>query len=506
MKMIRLWFSQSVRTGGDYSTHRRMLAIVTALAAAAGGGATAFGSTLYSIGVLNPTNAYSEVRAVSQDGTYVAGVSTSAGAYHTNGSTVFSPANTNAPVVWSVADALVELPNPNNTHCIAIGVDVGFDPTNGVNSVNLAGLHEKATVSRCYKAPLTSLGSGRWFDTAAAANVGWGSASCGGGAYNNLRFKPGGSGRWVTGIMHAGRIGYVLGDPYNAWDGDSSINVVSISGFSMVVGRYTGVSPSTARYENSGLNGDVPNSSGSRADGFGISCGFGTNATDYGSQWVCGQVQNYNGPATTMQAFRWNRADGDMTYLGSLAPAGGGDLGNNSSVAYTIADNGVTGGRSYFGAISTNVGYEVATVWDTSGTWDTSGVAQSLQALLAADGVDTSAWTQLVRVYAASNDGKVLAGFGIWAADNSTRGFVAIKTPTAPVVLLTNINVTGTTVTLDFTSSSASDTTASFSLQNCEVVNGTYADIAASFSGSAGSFQATLTSTNSVQFYRIRHQ
>ena len=72
----------------------------------------------------------------------------------------------------------------------------------------------------------------------------------------------------------------------------------------------------------------------------------------------------------------------------------------------------------------------MATVWDTSGTWDTTGTAKSLQALLAADGVDTSAWTHLTRVYAGSDDGKVLAGYGIWAADGSTRGFVAVKTTT----------------------------------------------------------------------------
>ena len=47
--------------------------------------------------------------------------------------------------------------------------------------------------------------------------------------------------------------------------------------------------------------------------------------TDFDKQWICGQVANYNGGGTKMQAFRWNRADADLTLLGSLAPAGGGD-------------------------------------------------------------------------------------------------------------------------------------------------------------------------------------
>ena len=109
---------------------------------------------------------------------------------------------------------------------------------------------------------------------------------------------------------------------------------------------------------------------------------------------------NYNGVGTAMQAFRWNRANADMTYLGSLAPAGGGDAGNNSAVAYTIANNGVTGGRSYFGASGggTVPAYEEATVWDTSGRWGWYGTPKSVAAVLAAEGVDTSAWTHLTRV------------------------------------------------------------------------------------------------------------
>jgi hypothetical protein len=58
-----------------------------------------------------------------------------------------------------------------------------------------------------------------------------------------------------------------------------------------------------------------------------------------------------SGSPSDMQAFRWNRADADMTFLGALGPVGGGDLGDNSGVAYTIANNGVTAGRSHFGGV-----------------------------------------------------------------------------------------------------------------------------------------------------------
>jgi uncharacterized membrane protein len=115
-----------------------------------------------------------------------------------------------------------------------------------------------------------------------------------------------------------------------------------------------------------------------------------------------------------------------MTFLGTLP-------GDTSSVAYTVADNGVTAGRSF---LSGTPSVETAVVWDTSGTWDTTGTAQSIKALLTAKGVDTSMWTSLVRVYAASDDGTVLSGFGIWAADGSTRGFVAMIPEPASIALL----------------------------------------------------------------------
>ncbi len=127
--------------------------------------------------------------------------------------------------------------------------------------------------------------------------------------------------------------------------------------------------------------------------------------------------------------------------MGRWPQPGGGDTANNSSSSYTIANNGVTGGHSYFGASGGGAvpSHYEATVWDTSGTWDTTGQPKLLAALLAADGVATNEWTRLTRVYAASDDGKVLAGYGTWAADGSTRGFVAVKT-VAPVLAPATIN------------------------------------------------------------------
>ncbi|MGQ9648660.1 MAG: hypothetical protein ACUVXJ_00955 [Phycisphaerae bacterium] len=380
---------------------------------------TLYAASLIPVGVLDPANPYSEIRALSADGVYAVGSSYGTWVYPTSSFTG------NGPIIWSMSDGLVALPCPSGAATIAHGVAVGVGSNAG--NIIVSGLHEGNLVHRYYKAPQSNLAGGAWSDTANAG--GWALSSLRGGSWNDLRNAvPDGTGwpplgAWYTGARRdVGRTAFLRGDPFVGWDGNNVAAVHSISSYAVLVGR-SSKSPSTAFFESSSSANpftDVPGSSGFRADGHGISSSFGKSATsDFDVQWICGQAQNYNGPGTTMQAFRWKRGDASMTFLGSLAPAGGGDAGNNSSCAYAIADNGITAGRSYFGAVGENPAYEVATVWGVD------GLPQSLEAILADAGVDTSAWTHLVRVYAISDDGKTLAGFGIWAADGSTRGFVA---------------------------------------------------------------------------------
>ncbi len=371
------------------------------------GGMPAFGAaSLSSIGVLDPGTPYSEIRAVSQDGSYVVGTST-------------APGGIRVPVVWSASDGLVALPNPSGQNSIGIGVSVGIGSNTG--NIIIAGLHEGNLTQRYYKAPLTNLASGTWADCAQAGGLP--TSDMRGGAYNDLRSDPGvGDGRWYTAGKQASnnRNARLRGDPFIGWNGTVINNVMSVSAYGVNVGRSSS-SPSTAYVEGPAFTfTNVPGSSGFRADGIGISSSFG-KSTDYDLQWVSGQVFNYNG--TNAQAFRWKRGDLSMEFLGTLP-------GHTSSCAYTVADNGVTAGRSYI------AGGETAVVWDTSGTWDTTGQAKSIKDLLTAAGVDTSMWSSLVRVYAASDDGKTLAGFGIWAADGSTRGFVATIPEPATLLLL----------------------------------------------------------------------
>jgi hypothetical protein len=72
-------------------------------------------------------------------------------------------------------------------------------------------------------------------------------------------------------------------------------------------------------------------------------------------------------------------------------------------------------------------------------------------------------------------------------------------------IRITSIQIVGGNVQIDFTGA-ASDTVASFALQNSGTVNGTYADVAATITQTGpGAFRATIAVGVSPQFYRIRH-
>lgn len=372
---------------------RAMIAALAIVLAASEGQA----ASLVSVGVLDPLNPESSIRALSSDGSYAVGTSKVSATLY-------------VPVVWSLADGLVALPNPSGKSSLAHGVAVGIGSNLG--NIMISGLHEDNLTHRFYKAPLTNLAGGAWKDTATEGALG-ATSNIRGGTSNVLRNQINGDGRWyVAGRRNDNnRVARFRGDPNIGWDGISPMTGESVSGYGVVVGRYTGSSPSTARWDSpQGDAGTVPDSGGDvRSDGIGLSASFGkSTVASFEVQWICGQDQS--APGNNMQAFRWNRGDASLTLLGMLP-------GATSSVAYTVADNGVAAGRSYFGNASPT--YEEATVWDAT------GMPVSLQALLDAAGVNTSDWRRLTRVLAVSDDGTVFGGYGVWAADGSSRGFVA---------------------------------------------------------------------------------
>lgn len=95
----------------------RRTGALAAIIAVTVGATSALGAGITSIGVLTPAaggTAESAVNALSGDGVYAVGYS--------NGANNTASATIKQPIIWSVADGLVQLPNPTNTDGFASGV------------------------------------------------------------------------------------------------------------------------------------------------------------------------------------------------------------------------------------------------------------------------------------------------------------------------------------------------------------------------------------------------
>jgi hypothetical protein len=70
---------------------------------------------------------------------------------------------------------------------------------------------------------------------------------------------------------------------------------------------------------------------------------------------------------------------------------------------------------------------------------------------------------------------------------------------------ITSIAVSGGMVTINFTSSDASELASAFTLVSSSTVNGAYSAAAgAVITGSGGSYRATVPTSDPAQFYRIQ--
>ncbi|MHC4442859.1 MAG: hypothetical protein ACYTBZ_11030 [Planctomycetota bacterium] len=118
----------------------------------------------------------------------------------------------------------------------------------------------------------------------------------------------------------------------------------------------------------------------------------------------------------TYVGFRWSPGDASST---ACLPYGSDHL----SWAGDVADDGTCVGWSY-GTDPAGDGSYDAAFWP-GGTLQ----PELLKPYLESVGVDTSEWSWLIRIWTISDDGNIVGGYGIWAADGSIRGFVADLRP-----------------------------------------------------------------------------
>jgi hypothetical protein len=392
------------------------IAIVAGLAWAANVMAAA---SLTSIGALTPAaggTVESKPYALSPDGNWVVGIS--------NGPNTTATDTISQPIVWSSSSGLVQLPNAYDFATTANGVVIL-----GNGDLGIGGFYyDSATSSmrmHSYTVAPSNLTGGTWVK-APASNLG----SVAIGTYNAARAYDDGTGtQWA-----------IAGPRGTTGRGIGSFPVAGLYCDYLTAGQVTKMNTLSrtpiGTYRIVGAGYDLGNA-GLRRAVFGSAANSSPQTIIPGGGGYESEAQGIT-PETTLtagsgvlvgydrdmtdshyeHAFSWV-ADltglPAMTYLGELP----GDVASSAFDARLIGGNLIAAGYSSDGTT------EKAVVWDNTGTWASGGTPMSVASLLAAGGVDISAWTQLSRVTSMSDDGMTVAGWGVWAEDGSTRGFVA---------------------------------------------------------------------------------
>lgn len=407
--------------------------------------------SLISIGVLDPNAPQSGVNAITPDGQLAVGYSVAPNSNQT--------ATIRHPVFWSAVSGLVQLPNPA---LLGPGSDIDgeargivYRPLHPAEALGISGSIAEIkpapepnpdTVQqalRYYKAPLAAPASGVW-QTGDPDNALSEIAD-----YNASRMQEssaGGAESWYI-VGHRRRSnganihrGYRIRiDPIEIADWyalykDSDGECEMVAGDSCCPGIGYGMGNSVDA-EGRAVGYDDGNSEcsgGHRALWFPMGDFWGTvipggsrlASEAVGVSRVGGIVSGYDASAVNedldpvaSRAFLWRALppqDAAMRLLDNLP-------GDAMGCAIAVTANETAGGYSSDG---TN---ERAVIWDKNGMWDSTGQPKLLMDLLVAQGVNVSAWTKLTRITSMSDNAQTVAGWGVWAADGSTRGFIAVS-------------------------------------------------------------------------------
>ncbi len=411
-------------------------AVVVALAAT-----SVLGANITSIGVLTPFDAdapMSKVYALSPDGQYVVGESL--------GQNRAADGSLGQAVIWSTASGLVQMPNDppapyNEFATSARGVVVKANGDVGVAAYYIS-------TDRGTGTPITDSYRMNHY-TASPGNLGGGthvmSEQKGGpliGEYNAARMYENGSGNdWVIAGRRPVADRAELSFSFGTY-ADSG----TLTGFRRVYNVASRVPTGTNRGFGAGYETQFATNNRRATFGIGGSTQFvipGVADVSVGSSETLGMSPYTTSDAGTgvlvgydvggdgnPQAFYYSMGGiaGDLISLNGTRTLLPRMAGETESAAIDIR---LIGGNMLIGGYSSDGTTETAVLWDTTGIWDATGQPVALASL-----VNMADWSSLSRVTSMSDDGKTLAGWGIWAADGTTRGFVVVIPEPATLSLL----------------------------------------------------------------------
>lgn len=380
------------------------------------------------VGTSDPNATTSRLQALTPDGKYAAGFMAVSGLTYPivhdvqNNVTTLLPRQT-----AGLSDATV-----TEARGIIIRQDIS-GPIIGISGVRTTG---GTSPVQWYEAPLSDMTTGVWNNSSQSGMQS--------GAFNVARLAGNGTQWYIAGansgstqasrqrVNTASVAGWQGGSGSAMFTHSVSQNSIGIGWDSGNAGNLRRASYWTAVNNNAGRR-VVPGGGLLRSEGFGIS--NNANAPSAGDLSV-GVVSGNDYTDTVngnYQAFLWGAGDAGMTLLGRY----GTDL---RSVAYGVNGNKIAVGMSHPGGANPNARTdytgELGVIWDTTGLWDSTGQAKLIMDILIAKGVDMSAWTRLIRAVSVSDDGKTISGWGTWAADGSTRAFIATVPEPATISLL----------------------------------------------------------------------
>lgn len=412
-------------------------AVVVALAAT-----SVLGASITSIGVLTPygdDTPMSKVYALSPDGQYVVGESL--------GQNRAADGSLGQAVIWSTASGLVQMPNNPPDPYLEYATSARGVVVKGNGDVGVAAYY--ISTDRGTGNPITDSYRMNHY-TASPGNLGGGtyvmSEQKGGpqiGTYNAARMYENGTGNdWTIAgrrpVGDRGEISFSFGT-YS----DSG----TLSGFRRVYNVASRVPTGTNRGFGAGYEMEFATTNRRATFGITASTQFvvpGVADVSVGSSETLGMspyttsnagtgvLVGYDvGGDSNPQAFYYSMGGIDSNdptkLLGSrtLLPRMAGET------ASAAIDVRVIGGNMLIGGYSSDGTTETAVLWDTTGIWDATGQPVALATL-----VNMADWSSLSRVTSMSDDGMTLAGWGIWAADGTTRGFVVVIPEPATLSLL----------------------------------------------------------------------